>query len=108
MRRRPKLDIISSWLPVVTNFIAQFWIPEDLPIINAATEKYVDAVNAYTKSVGQFKPFLYMNYALPTQPVIESYGSENVRFLRQVSKKYDPDQVFQKLVPGGFKLPQWT
>ena len=45
-----------------------------------------------------------MNYAYPTQPVIASYGGENVRFLRNVSNKFDPQGVFQKLVPGGFKL----
>ena len=45
-----------------------------------------------------------MNYAYPTQDVIGSYGDENVDFLRKVSRKYDPAQVFQKLVPGGYKL----
>lgn len=45
-----------------------------------------------------------MNYAYPTQDVIGSYGAENVEFLRRVSRKYDPAQVFQRLVPGGYKL----
>jgi hypothetical protein len=36
--------------------------------------------------------------------VIEGYGAANVAFLRDVSRKYDPLGVFQKLVPGGFKL----
>lgn len=45
-----------------------------------------------------------MNYASAGQPVIEGYGEENVRFLREVSRKYDPKGVFQRRVPGGFKL----
>jgi hypothetical protein len=51
------------------------------------------------------QPFLYMNYAALQQSVIESYGAENVAKLQAVSQKYDPDQVFQILQPGYFKLP---
>lgn len=145
---------------IVTNFVATFFVADDAPIINAATQRFVDVANNYTKSVGHFVPFIYMNYALPSQQgafffplvpsisrifargfihkkkphidpdtlvlfltprmivdladrfgvggggtVIESYGPENVKFLQAVSRKYDPDHVFQRLVPGGFKLP---
>ena len=86
------------------NFGVHFSDYDDYPVFNAATQRYVDRVNAYTKSIGQFQKSLYMNYAYPTQSVIQSYGEENVRFLKGVSKKYDPQQIFQKLVPGGFKL----
>lgn len=48
--------------------------------------------------------FLYMNYASQFQDVIESYGSSNEAKLRAVAKLYDPTGVFQRLVPGGFKL----
>lgn len=37
-------------------------------------------------SIGQFKLFRYMNYAYPTQDIINSHGSENVEFLRNVSR----------------------
>ena len=87
-----------------TNFASQFWEPEDEGTINAATARYIDRVNAYTKSVGQFQRSVYMGYAYPTQPVIEGYGRENVDLLREVSRRYDPQGVFQSLVPGGFKL----
>ena len=49
-------------------------------------------------------PFKYMNYAAPFQDPLASYGEMGLQWLRQVSKKYDPDQVFQDLVPGGFGL----
>jgi hypothetical protein len=52
-----------------TNFAAQYYADEDDAIIEATTRKYIETVNEYTKSVGQFKPFLYMNYAYPTQDV---------------------------------------
>ena len=67
------------------------------------TEAYFEEVFAYTKAQGQYEKFLYMNYAFPSQNVIASYGKQEVENLRNVSRRYDPEQVFQKLVPG-FKL----
>lgn len=46
----------------------------------------------------------YLNYADETQDPLGSYGADNVKRLREVSQKYDPEQVFQKLCRGGFKL----
>lgn len=86
------------------NFNAQYWDDADEEIIESATQKFINSVDEYTKSIGQFKPFRYKNYAYPTQEVIDSYGQENVEFLRRVSRKYDSAQVFQRLVPGGYKL----
>lgn len=53
---------------------------------------------------GLLRPFRYYNYAGPEQDVIESYGEKNVQFLKRVSRRYDPDGVFWRQVPGGFKL----
>lgn len=39
------------------------------------------------------------------QPAIASYGEKNVAKLHEVSAMYDPKGVFQRLVPGGQKLP---
>lgn len=51
---------------------------------------------------GLFEPFVYLNYAGGRQDPIGSYGTKQQ--LQKVSKKYDPKGVFQKQVPGGFKL----
>ena len=69
-----------------------------------ATETFVRLAQDYTKSQHQYIEFIYSNYALPSQDPIASYGEESRKFLRIVSNKYDPHQVFQRLVPGGFKL----
>lgn len=53
---------------------------------------------------GGLRRFKYLNYADPNQDVLGSYGEENLAFLRATSRKYDPHGVFQKKVPGGFKL----
>ncbi|KAI0178636.1 FAD-binding domain-containing protein [Hypoxylon sp. FL1284] len=57
-------------------------------------------------------PFKYINYASQFQDPLTGYGAENKERLVEVSKKYDPDGVFQKLSLGYFKFdgaPQsWT
>jgi hypothetical protein len=48
--------------------------------------------------------YVFMNYASSFQNPIDSYGAENKLKLQEVSEKYDPEGVFQKGVPGGFKV----
>ncbi|KAJ3567197.1 hypothetical protein NPX13_g6856 [Xylaria arbuscula] len=38
--------------------------------------------------------------------VLASYGPKNVKKMREVADRYDPDRVFQTLCPGGWKLPK--
>jgi hypothetical protein len=57
-----------------------------------------------TKKANAYIRYQFMNDASWDQPVIDHYGTNNVRFLRQVRRKYDPSMVFKKLVTGGFKL----
>lgn len=53
---------------------------------------------------GQRVPYTYLNHASDFQDPFSSYGEENKRFLQEVDRKYDPEGLFQKNVPGGFKL----
>ena len=78
---------------------------DDVALI-AATEAFLTQAVQFTKAQGQYKGFLYSNYALPSQDPIASYGPVNQATLRAVSKIYDPKQVFQNQLPGGFKLYQ--
>ena len=73
-------------------------------IIRQTLDSVLTNVTAYTQKVGAYRPWQYVNYAFEDEDPIGSYGSENVRFLKKVSRKYDPGQVFQHLVPGGWKL----
>ncbi len=50
-----------------------------------------------------FSKILITNCAEWQRP-FEGYGRENLRFLQDVSKRYDPDGLFQKGCVGGFKL----
>lgn len=66
--------------------------------------KVVKAMDDMAAKAGGLHRFKYLNYADPNQNVLGSYGDENLAFLKATSQKYDPQGVFQKRVPGGFKL----
>ncbi|KAL0931572.1 FAD binding domain-containing protein [Colletotrichum truncatum] len=61
-------------------------------------------IEAYAKETGQNMPYRYLNYAGPDQNPIATYGKESVLFMKDVAAKYDPEEFFQYVVPGGFKL----
>lgn len=65
---------------------------------------WIEEVRAYASSISGLQDWLYLNYADPGQDVLASYGVENVNFMKKVAANYDPEEVFQKLCPGGFKL----
>ncbi|KAI9793318.1 MAG: hypothetical protein M1833_000763 [Piccolia ochrophora] len=71
--------------------------------IYRAAEALLKEVKEYTVSQKADNEWIYLNYAFPSQDPIAGYGAENVKFIKKVSKKYDPHQVFQKLNSGGFK-----
>lgn len=64
----------------------------------------ITEIRNYAKSIGGDDEYIYLNYADKSQNPLRSYGSENLRKLRRVAEKYDPTAVFQRQVPGGFKL----
>lgn len=69
-----------------------------------AAQVWLSTVRNYTTYVGMDHPFEFLNNAAPFQDPLGSYGAKNLQLMRDVAKKYDPDEVFQTLVPGGFKL----
>ncbi|KAI9826339.1 MAG: hypothetical protein M1832_000256 [Thelocarpon impressellum] len=72
--------------------------------VTAFNDLIIAKMTRYLKRKDALNPFQYYNYALPSQDPLRGYGRENLRFLRRTARKYDRDQVFQKLVPGGFKI----
>lgn len=71
-------------------------------------EEQVKAVLARAKSeavgMGVFNRYEYLNYAAGWQNPIAGYGESVRRELQGVSRRFDPRGVFQRLVPGGFKV----
>jgi hypothetical protein len=73
--------------------------------VHAKAAQLMKRVNKAAKEMGLLKEFVYANYADSSQQPLERYGKRNVVFLRETARKYDPEGVFQRRVPGGFKLP---
>ena len=63
-----------------------------------------DAIDDAAKAEGLYHPFKYMNDAAGSQDVFLGYGVNSQERLLQVSRKYDPDRVFQILTQGGFRI----
>ncbi|KAI9819105.1 MAG: hypothetical protein M1827_007261 [Pycnora praestabilis] len=78
----------------------------DDAVLEAAAQTFLKQLEAQAKAAGVHYPFKYANYAAPSQKVFQSYGKANYANLQKVAKKYDPYAVFQRLVPGGFKLSE--
>ena len=72
--------------------------------LNRAADKLLAQVTELAKSRNQYNEYIYLNYATERQDVLSGYGPENVQKLQAASAKYDKDGVFQKLVPGGYKV----
>nr|AGK29869.1 FAD-binding protein [Volvariella volvacea] len=71
----------------------------------AAHEQFVEELRSVAASRGLLHRYIMWNYSGFNQQVIGSYGDANVAFMKDVSRRYDPTGVFQRLV-GGQKLPQ--
>lgn len=69
-----------------------------------AAKGFVDAAQSKAKSMRVYSRYIYTNYAADFQDPMAGYGEKSLAFLREVSRKYDPQGTFQKQVPGGFKL----
>ncbi|KUI73940.1 Bifunctional solanapyrone synthase [Cytospora mali] len=79
---------------------------------NAADDDLVRSVSIATtekwKELGEerglYVDYEYMNDASRDQSPLSKYGEANIATLKSVSRKYDPDQVFQTLQNDGFLL----
>lgn len=76
---------------------------DDERVLTAA-QNMVNRSIAAARAQGLDHPYLYQNYASYQQNVFASYGADNLAKLKSISAKYDPQQVWQKLQPGYFKL----
>ncbi|KAI1080778.1 hypothetical protein F5B20DRAFT_570237 [Whalleya microplaca] len=99
------LGLDPSLGPIVSIALLMYWVDAgvDEKILGAAREA-LENIDREAEARGLGIPFKYMNYAATFQDPIGSYGAENKAKLQAASRKYDPEGVFQKGVPGGWKL----
>ncbi|KZM24384.1 flavin adenine dinucleotide binding [Ascochyta rabiei] len=63
-----------------------------------------DGIQKFAADKGTAVDYLYLNYADKDQDPLSAYGADKVSFMKMVAQKYDPLGVYQKLLPGGFKI----
>lgn len=76
----------------------------DDAIINQKAQELYERSEVAANKLGVQEKYLYLNYAAPWQNPIGGYGAAVSARLVATSKKYDSSRIFQKQVPGGFKL----
>ncbi|KAG8529154.1 uncharacterized protein KY384_005789 [Bacidia gigantensis] len=100
------LGLENSKTPLILCSLSIKWERStDDAVIESTARNFIEQIGKAAREKGVDNDFLYLNYALNGQDPIRGYGRENVERLKKASRQYDPNGVFQKQVPGGFKLP---
>jgi hypothetical protein len=89
-----------------------FWMVENWTWTDAADDLKVRAsadattadINRLLKAQKFDASYLYMNDAGLGQKVFQSYPPENLKRLKDIRNKYDPQKVYTNLMPGGWKV----
>lgn len=90
---------------IVIQISASVRTPELEELVRPKVRGLLEGVRAFASTIeGGVLPWIYMNYAHSSQDVLQSYGPDNVRRIRDAASRYDPEGVFQYLCPGGFKI----
>ncbi|KAK4154503.1 hypothetical protein C8A00DRAFT_14367 [Chaetomidium leptoderma] len=77
---------------------------EDDDLVRSVSIEITRKWERLARERGLHLPFVFMNDASRDQSPLASYGLRNLQRLKQVSKLYDPSQMFQMLQNGGFLL----
>jgi hypothetical protein len=99
------LSLSEDEAPYLNVLIPSAWHHEkDDDMVFSLVNKIFGQVVEEGKRRGLYVDFIYMNYASVYQDVLKGYGKENYDRLKAIAGKYDPEEVFQKLMPGYFKF----
>lgn len=99
------LGLEANQHDVVMSIVTAAWSnAADDAVVQQRIAAIADKHERLVRKQRLYIPFKYLNYADISQDVIGSYGMNNKRRLRAVSRKYDPKGLFQTSVPGGFKV----
>lgn len=89
---------------VLVSFTVNWSKREHDELVENLTREAINQIDAFAAAHGTGHRYRYMNYCGSWQMPFEGYGEKNLKFLQGVSKRYDPDGLFQYGCAGGFKL----
>ncbi|KAI9706175.1 MAG: hypothetical protein M1820_004936 [Bogoriella megaspora] len=99
------LGLSASEAPLMLMNFGWQWSNASLDsVVKEGIANIVEKSNQAAAEMGLLNDYVYMNYAAPGQDPVKGYGQENVEFMKEVQRKWDPEGVFTKLCPGGFKV----
>ncbi|KAJ5769069.1 hypothetical protein N7520_003628 [Penicillium odoratum] len=81
------------WMDVFVQFPATL----NQSAVTGVVDSVLANLTSSAKSQGVFLPYIFVNDASPTQKPLQSFGTENLKYIDVVAKKYDPNGVMQKL-----------
>lgn len=89
---------------VIVSFTVNWVERRDDEFVETTTRRTVEQIDAVAAANKTGHRYRYLNYCAEWQRPFEGYGEENLRFMQGVSRRYDPEGLFQKGCIGGFKL----
>ncbi|KAF2114939.1 hypothetical protein BDV96DRAFT_600098 [Lophiotrema nucula] len=99
------MDIDPSDGPLFVILLNPTWgSPVDDVRIHQGIEELLVKFKTVANEKGLLHRYLFTNYAYKTEAALAGYGEGSLERLRKTSEEYDPDGIFQKAVPGGFKV----
>lgn len=98
------LDKGTSAPLVNVSFSVNWGRKQDDEYMQAAIRRAIEAIEVFAAEHDTGHPYKYLNYAASWQKIFEGYGEENHEFLKDVSRRHDPEGLFQRGCTGGFKL----
>jgi len=88
----------------MVSLTANWALSADDEFVGTISRHLIEQIDAFAATNHTGHPFRYLNYCADWQRPFEGYGMENWNFLRDVSRKYDPEGFFQRGCISGFKL----
>lgn len=99
------MDIDPADGPLLIILLNPTWnSSDDDDRVHRVTEGLLATFKSLASAKNLLHRYIFTNYAYQKEDLFKSYGEESLMRLKEVSKKFDPDGIFQKAVPGGFKL----
>lgn len=93
-----------TWPLVIVSFTINWANSRDDKFVRSTARRAIEQIDAAAVAKETSHPYRYLNYCTDWQRPFEGYSQENHHFLKGVSRKYDPDDLFQRGCVGGFKL----
>ncbi|KAH7083490.1 hypothetical protein BKA63DRAFT_153972 [Paraphoma chrysanthemicola] len=98
------LDTSTDEPLVNVSFTVNWALAKDDEMVQRITRAAIEQIDAFATEHGTGHRYRYINYCDSWQRPFDGYGQDNLEFMKVVSRKYDPDGLFQRGCAGGFKL----